>query len=458
MRSSAPLAAAHQRSTAMARHFLRQRFLLSSRKPLAGALLGASLAIAGMGIPAPAHAATRVVSNCNDSGAGSLRRAVSDAASGDVIDLTGLTCNRIVFTLGWITVAQDDLRLVGPGRFALTLDGNNTVRIFRHTGSGSLRIERMSLANGRYRGRGGCILSEGNVELIRARVHHCRVDGDVTSGGGIDAFGNVLLSYSSVFANATADRGSGGGISAFRKVTLYRSQVYANTAGPAAGIRAGELEATYSLIHGNQGTSFGGGVFSTGRVVLNKSTVSANRVRPDRFNPRAWGGGLVVGGDSLVIDSTISGNTASTVGGAAFTGATIINSTIAFNLDETANPEDNQCDGALSASPLRLENSIVARNRCGAGPPWDIDFTTITGSNNLIEWSKSNVPADTILYTDPRLAPLAENGGPTRTHMLLADSPAINRGHNDFNRDTDQRGPGFPRVKGAFPDIGAIER
>jgi hypothetical protein len=42
--------------------------------------------------------------------------------------------------------------------------------------------------------------------------------------------------------------------------------------------------------------------------------------------------------------------------------------------------------------------------------------------------------------------------------MLLADSPAINRGHNNFNREYDQRGPGFPREKGAFPDIGAIER
>jgi hypothetical protein len=442
----------------MARLFLRQRSLSSSRKPV-GVLLGAALVLAGAGFSAPANAATRVVSNCNDSGTGSLRSVVSGAASGDVIDLTGLSCNRILLTRGWITVAQDSLRLVGPGRFELTLDGNDTVRIFRHTGAGTLRIERMSLANGRYRGRGGCILSEaGNVELIRARVHHCRVDGDVTSGGGIGARGNVLLSRSSVFANVASNFGSGAGISAFGNVTLYRSQVYGNTGGPGGGMRASDLTATYSLIHGNQGSSFGGGFFATGRVVLNKSTVSGNRARPDRFNTRTWGGGFI-GGSSLIIDSTISGNSAAAIGGAALgAGSTIINSTIAFNLDETANPEDNQCDGALSAQSLRLENSIVARNRCGAGPPWDIDFATITGSNNLIEWSKSNVPADTILYTDPRLAPLAENGGPTRTHMLLADSPAINRGHNDFNRETDQRGPGFARVKGAFPDIGAIER
>ena len=67
------------------------------------------------------------------------------------------------------------------------------------------------------------------------------------------------------------------------------------------------------------------------------------------------------------------------------------------------------------------------------------------------------VPPDTI-SADPRLAPLAEYGGPTRTHLLLSDSPAINRGSNLLNRAYDQRGPEFPRVKGAFPDIGAIER
>jgi hypothetical protein len=42
--------------------------------------------------------------------------------------------------------------------------------------------------------------------------------------------------------------------------------------------------------------------------------------------------------------------------------------------------------------------------------------------------------------------------------MPLSDSPAINRGGNVLNRTYDQRGPGFPRVKGAFPDIGAVER
>jgi hypothetical protein len=415
--------------------------------------------------PQPVRAATLTVTNCNDSGAGSLRRAVSNALSGDTIDMTALTCNRILMGSGWITVAQDDLTLVGRGRFELTLDGNDTVRIFRHTGAGTLRIERMSLANGRYRGRGGCILSEiGNVELVRSRVHHCHVDGAVTSGGGIAAQGNVSLSYSSVFANSTATFGPGAGIAASHHVTLDHSQVYGNVGGGGAGILAGGLTANYSLIHNNRGTGAAatvGNVFDDS-VTINKSTISNNITTADpRFSSTPSGGGLSItaAGGLLIIDSTISGNRAPHAAALSTRAATrIINSTIAFNHDTDADPIDHQCVGAIAGAGMRLENSIVARNTCGAGPAWDIDFAVLEGSNNLIEWSKSNVPADTILYTDPRLAPLADNGGPTRTHMLLADSPAIDRGDNDFNRAFDQRGPGFARVKGAFADIGAIER
>ena len=32
---------------------------------------------------------------------------------------------------------------------------------------------------------------------------------------------------------------------------------------------------------------------------------------------------------------------------------------------------------------------------------------------------------------DPLLGPLADNGGPTLTHALLAGSPAINRGRSE---------------------------
>jgi hypothetical protein len=55
---------------------------------------------------------------------------------------------------------------------------------------------------------------------------------------------------------------------------------------------------------------------------------------------------------------------------------------------------------------------------------------------------------------DPRLGPLADNGGPTFTMALLPGSPAIDAG-DDTLTGTDQRG--FPRKSGAHVDIGAFE-
>jgi hypothetical protein len=54
------------------------------------------------------------------------------------------------------------------------------------------------------------------------------------------------------------------------------------------------------------------------------------------------------------------------------------------------------------------------------------------------------------------LLPLADNGGPTQTHALQANSPAINAGSNPDGLTTDQRGFG-PRAVGGVADIGAFE-
>ena len=65
--------------------------------------------------------------------------------------------------------------------------------------------------------------------------------------------------------------------------------------------------------------------------------------------------------------------------------------------------------------------------------------------------------------TDPKLGPLADNGGPTNTHALLAGSPAIDKGNTDLG--TDQRGeprpfddPSIaPATGGDDSDIGSFE-
>ena len=456
-------------------------------------LVGALILLAGTCIPVgTTSAATRAVGNCNDSGVGSLRAVVAAAASGDVIDLRSLTCSRILLTTGSIAVPQANLTILGRTRYGLTIDGNRADRVFLHTGTGTLRISHVSVANGQRvvipdvsgSEYGGCIYSDGNVALHQAWVRSCRalqegfLDSPLTFGGGISAEGGVTLTWSAVFDNQALENGTGGGIYAKGRVTLYHSQVYQNVAYVGGGITAERgASVTYSRIYRNRAAVGAAGLYVSSNEVpsdllINKSTLS-NNVLEDRWRGtvgnRGGGfgvGGRYTGGRHTIVDSTISNNRAhSNSAGYSVGTLDIYNSTIVYNSEIREIEQDlpdTPCEdrGALRADVLHMESTILGRSSCVVGPfGYDIDADTgsVIGANNLIERPLVPVPADT-LAVDPRLASLADNGGYSATHKPLADSLVLQRGSNLLNRAYDQRGPGFPRVKGGAPDIGSVER
>jgi len=435
-----------------------------------------------LGYPQPVDAATWVVGSCSDSGPGSLREAIAQSESGDVVDLRSIGCSRLVLTSGALVIPRANFTIVGPGRYTFTLDGNDADRVIAHDGAGTLRLVYLSVANGRRNAitqdeRGGCIRSFGSVELHHVSVHDCLMHEDgfdhapPTNGGGISANNRVTLSYSSVFRSAATDDGLGGGIYGEGKVTLYHSQVYENHAYEAGGVFArGALEVTYSRVYRNRATLGGGGLSmgSYGRpidgLLINKSTISNNVL--DDFAGRQIAGAGGGAGPRTITDSTFSGNRSYLNSAASIEGeARIYNSTFAYNTEIQIRNQafpSTACEdrGALQADALRLESTIVARNACTAGAAgFDIaaDTGVVTGHRNLIERPRVAVPADT-LAVDPLLAPLADNGGYSATHLPRADGPVLQRGNNVLDRQYDQRGPGFPRVKGGLPDIGATER
>lgn len=141
----------------------------------------------------------------------------------------------------------------------------------------------------------------------------------------------------------------------------------------------------------------------------------------------------------------------------------LINSTVAFNRPSTRGA------GAIGGNPSGtyasvVVSSIVANNEA----PTAADLAsqgavfTIAGNNSLVMSSDSHLtlPPDT-LSTDPKLLPLASNGGATVTHALAVCSPALNAGSNNFLGmvfQWDQRGDPFVREFGVgAPDIGAFE-
>jgi hypothetical protein len=109
-------------------------------------------------------------------------------------------------------------------------------------------------------------------------------------------------------------------------------------------------------------------------------------------------------------------------------------------------------------------NDIVARNSAlntGQGPDVYGAFDSLghnligatNGSSGFI--APGDLAGSSASPLDPKLAPLADNGGPTLTMALLPGSPAIDAGDTAAAPPTDQRG--FPRPAGLAADIGAFE-
>ncbi|MCX6925360.1 MAG: choice-of-anchor C family protein [Verrucomicrobia bacterium] len=103
------------------------------------------------------------VTNLDDSGPGSLRQAIADAAPGDTIDfaLTGT----IVLTSGELDIGKD-LTISGPGVTNLVIDGNHASRVFQVT-NGTAFISSLTVSNGYAPGSGGAI---ANSAVLSASV------------------------------------------------------------------------------------------------------------------------------------------------------------------------------------------------------------------------------------------------------------------------------------------------
>ncbi|MEO8461407.1 MAG: right-handed parallel beta-helix repeat-containing protein, partial [Dokdonella sp.] len=287
--------------------------------------------------PAPENhvAANLIVSNCADDGsAGSLRAAVDTAVSGDVIDMTALTCSRISLTNGALDIELDELTLRGPGATQLSIDGNDLDRVIYHPGSDALRIENLTIEHGHYAasgndiGFGGCIATAADLTLTNSVVRDCTVIGEGAYGGGV--LSGLLTMRSSTISGCTAfgdhpvygTAAYGGGAFSYG-VDMLDSTISSNsaTAAPnplshfeiAGGLfvahNGGIIER--STISNNYAVRFAGGFTQEGDLILRNSTVSGNSTRDDD------GGGIRVRQVTAITieNSTITNNHAGGGGG-----------------------------------------------------------------------------------------------------------------------------------------------
>jgi len=97
-----------------------------------------------------AEALTLLVYNNADSGAGSLRQAISDnnaLGGGNTIIISNVVTGTITLTGGQLLISKN-LALIGPGANVLAVSGNNANRVFYITNNATVSISGLTVSGG----------------------------------------------------------------------------------------------------------------------------------------------------------------------------------------------------------------------------------------------------------------------------------------------------------------------
>jgi hypothetical protein len=307
----------------------------------------------------------------------------------------------------------------------------------------------------------------GRVDITGAGAGRTIID-----GGGVDRvfetgvlatvhLSDLTVTGGDATANGSQEIDLGGGILNKGAITLDRVELAANTADGGGGmfsIPATSPVIRDSLIVGNHAFSGGGLRLDSGGTITN-TTITQNVLLaspPDAIQHKpvaivialvdeisGWGGGIDHrgGGDVSIINSTITDNHALKGGGGLASGQNYV-----------------PVSAAIALGRMTLRNTIVAGNTSERGTQnCHVKAQVIASLGHNLASDDScflSAPGDHP-KSDPLLAGLGDNGGPTRTRALRPASPAIDTGGAADCPAHDQRGTARP--VGAACDIGAFE-
>lgn len=371
---------------------------------------------------------------------------------------------------------------------ASTVNTNTAVSGGGIYNSGDLKVTSSAIDgnNASFQGGGIYLGSTAASDTPKLTLDGASVDNnDAAVGGG----GLLVLKGATATATGghlSGNSGLGGGAAAVGDGGTFNADgttFVDNTAADSGGgavLNSGTTSLTRSTLRGNHAvhttgnTGLGGAIWS-GSSAANAAT--ALRVSDSTLSENdAWAASAILtystgsGATNVaaIDNTTISGNTTTTSSGAVqqHHRMSITNSTITNNTSASSS-------GALTpanASVLGVAGTIVAGNsgpECAAAPS--------DGGYNLTSSSDAScgfTAGKHDVFGGPKLAALADNGGPTKTHLPDPDSPAldvipantattVNDGVTGsaislcVGGAKDQRGT--TRPQGAKCDIGSVE-
>lgn len=361
-----------------------------------------ALALAALSAASTAHAAnlTFIVGKAIDapdanpgdgkckstSGGCTLRAAVEElntSGGGRIYLKQGQT---YTLTQGTLYIMQQ-IFIHGTGRTSNIIQGdaqNSIGRIFTVQNNGYLAMMDVTLKNAREE-NGGAILAQAGASVLLDRVD--LTDNEAGDFGGAIYNQGALLMSDSTMDNNVAALGGGAlyndGTADIYYSTLSNNRANQQIGGAIVNTTNHTLTMVNSTVSGNRAGWHGGGIYNgiNGTVKLYNTTVASNRANTQENGSK--GGGLYNFGGTF----------------------TLHNSLIADNVRRAVlKTVQDDCDGTVFQSPK--PNLIEHQGDC------------------LI--NDSAMP-DTI-GVEPNLAPLANNGGATKTHSFNGPSAAVDAG------------------------------
>jgi predicted outer membrane repeat protein len=320
--------------------------------------------------------ATLVVTNLKDSGDGSLRATLGEAAAGDVIHFANglqgiLNLNSTLDITAGITIAAAQ-----PG--SITLSGQNTVQILNvddgdDTTMSNVKLVNLRFINGAATAAGGAILDVENLTASGCTFFGNHVTaGD---GGAISVLGDgaTLQLLNSKFLGNSAS-GDGGAVdfsassgNLISNGTLFKGN-HAAQGGAIAVSDVPTVQIISSKILQNTATQLGGGVYfsNVATAVFTTATVADNVVTGTAST--TGGGGIALSGSGLkLLGTTLSANTAGGSGGGllvdADSQANLQASTLSGNLAQWGGGIDFAGDLKLNAS--RIAGNLATKSGGG---------------------------------------------------------------------------------------------
>ena len=368
---------------------------------------------------------TLTVTTTGDSGAGSLRQAIADAAPGDTIVFNAGLAGQTIVLSSSLSIAKA-LTIDGSGLITpVAISGNNATRVFDISSGGIVTLSHLSIISGTTTGRGGAIYNAGTLV-----VRDSTLAGNSASnrGGAIyNLLGKVTL-QNSVLSDNSSLNGNGGAVhsdgdnvatSLIVQACTFSDNRAAAYSGGGIGSLYSTLVVTNSTFSDNLSSAGGGGIYaSSGTLTVQNSTFSDNQAA----GADSKGGGIQNDDATLTLQNSTFYSNAATTGGGLYN------------------------DGALYYYNTLIGGSPSGGD-CNTVYPWQIQHNV----RNLVQDGSCSAE----LSGDPLLDSLADNGGGTLTHALLPGSPAIDAGDPATCLPTDQRS--IVRPQGARCDIGAVE-